>query len=800
MTRLGGEGRFGARALAAFSVNGLSSIGNLVVSVTVARGEPLARLGQFALALSIYVLATGLIRTSITEAVLAPRPGSRPAEVGAGAGRACLVGSVTGGAVVVVGAVLGSPYLVIAGLALPGLVLCDYIKAINLGVGQTRVALVQECIWTGCSVAAVLSALLAPVAPVVVFGAWAAAGALTGFGVAVQQDYPVLPRWGLDRHDTRVAGNFAAQFLVTIGSSQVALSALAAAGGVVGVSIVGAIGAARTIFGPVTLLMATLSSLIVPYLARARPVTRRARLRTTGLVNALAVGLIAPAALAVCLLPDGIGEAMLGANWSAARPLLLLLAVEAVLAPIATVGFAGHRVQGAAGRALLIGCVLGPMRILLFVSGGVLYGAQGAVAALAVLAALTAACWWLSYLTVDASGGHSAAGRPSGTTDSPACSTYRVLATVGAFEPGFRGGGPVRSVAWIADTLPADIELLLVTADHDLGCAEPYPELSGRWIRRNDECDVFYLSPKSLPGWLRAARRIRSRPLDLLYVNSLWSRYSIVAILAAASRLVRVRAILVAPRGELLPGSLGLKRPKKQAFLRIWAPLLKRLDVRWHACSELERDHIRAIFPWARVLVVGNHVDTAEPLPPTGPNPGPLRLVFISRISASKNLALVLAALRDVTQPIDFDVFGPLQDARYWATCQDLMRQLPSHVRVRYLGALPPSAVAPTFSRYDAFVFPTIGENFGHVIIQSLAASCPVICSDHTPWSELIERARGLVVRPLTATSLAASLDQLAGMSPQDRFQARQEAGEAYRKWRLQNANRNVLDEARNFC
>jgi glycosyltransferase involved in cell wall biosynthesis len=48
--------------------------------------------------------------------------------------------------------------------------------------------------------------------------------------------------------------------------------------------------------------------------------------------------------------------------------------------------------------------------------------------------------------------------------------------------------------------------------------------------------------------------------------------------------------------------------------------------------------------------------------------------------------------------------------------------------------------VREVFSRYDAFVLPTLGENVGHVIAESLSASCPVICSDETPWTDLLGR------------------------------------------------------------
>ncbi|WP_327026912.1 hypothetical protein [Micromonospora sp. NBC_01739] len=385
----------------AFAVNGLSSIGNLAVSVSVARGEPLGRLGQFALAFSIYVLVTGLSRTTVTESVLAERAEPSSAEAAYGARRACLLGVLTGAVVVVVGVGHGSSYLAIAGGMLPGLVLYDYVKAMSLGAGETRVAVVQEGLWTGCVLTITLSALVLPITPVLVFATWATTGALIGVLTAVGQRYPVRPGWNLDRRRTKVSAIFAAQFLVTTGSAQLALTGLAVVGGAAGVAVVGALGAARTVFGPVALLTATLNSLIVPFLARSRPRGVRTRLRTAGPVVGLTIALSAPVVIGVCLLPDRAGAALLADNWAVARPLLPLIAVEVLLAPIALVGFAGHRVQGAGGRALLIGGVLGPIRVVSIVAGGVLFGAYGAAGGLALIVVVSASCWCVSYLTLD---------------------------------------------------------------------------------------------------------------------------------------------------------------------------------------------------------------------------------------------------------------------------------------------------------------------------------------------------------------------------------------------------------------
>jgi glycosyltransferase involved in cell wall biosynthesis len=375
---------------------------------------------------------------------------------------------------------------------------------------------------------------------------------------------------------------------------------------------------------------------------------------------------------------------------------------------------------------------------------------------------------------------------------------FRVLATCGTFEPGYRGGGPVRTVARIVDTIPAHIDLSLMTSDRDHGSPEPYPGLSGRWISRH-HCRVFYLDAAGPRQWFRLWHELRAHSYDVLYVNSLWAPiYTIVPIIAARLGVIQVALVLVAPRGELSPSALSLKARKKMLFLRSWRRLLKSMDVVWHASAEMEASQIRAVCPWARIEVCPDQVALPyDPIPAVEPNEGPARLVFIGRISPMKNLELVLNALLFVSAPVEFDIFGPLEDVEYWSRCQSVVGHLPRTVNINYRGELAPSEVRQTFSAYDAFIFPTLGENFGHVIAESLSASCPVICSAETPWSQTLESGGGVVLRELTTGCLRAAIEWVAEMSPKERLDARQKAGEAFRTWRRENEDVNILEQVR---
>ncbi|MEU5564186.1 hypothetical protein [Micromonospora musae] len=385
----------GGRASRALVVGALSSAGNLLLSLTVARHETVTGVGWFALAFSAYVLASGLARAVVTDSVLASP--TAVAQAREGAARALTIGVLSALPVLAAGLAVDSPYLLIAGVAVPGLVLYDFVKAVNLGAGQPRLACGLELLWAVATVLGALLGLVRVVGPVAVFAVWAGAGALIGGLAAVRQRYRVRPGWAAAPGETRVAVSFGAQFLVTTGSAHLALTATAAGAGA---AVVGALSAGRTVLGPVNLLLSTAGALMIPYLVRYRDRPGAVRIRSAARVAALVLGCTAPVAVAVALLPDTIGRHLLAANWDLAQPLLLALALESLLTVAATVGFAGHRVERAGRRALLLGTLLGLIRVPAVLGGALLFGAAGAAGAMVAMALASAVVWWCSYLVL----------------------------------------------------------------------------------------------------------------------------------------------------------------------------------------------------------------------------------------------------------------------------------------------------------------------------------------------------------------------------------------------------------------
>ena len=123
--------------------------------------------------------------------------------------------------------------------------------------------------------------------------------------------------------------------------------------------------------------------------------------------------------------------------------------------------------------------------------------------------------------------------------------------------------------------------------------------------------------------------------------------------------------------------------------------------------------------------------------------PGSLRVVFLSRIVEKKNLLGALQALSGVVGSVELNVYGPAEDPTYLAKCRHAIAQLPGNISVTVHPEVSNAQVPAIFAAHHVFLFPTLGENYGYVIGEALAAGCPVILSDQTPWQGLQEAGAG---------------------------------------------------------
>lgn len=315
----------------------------------------------------------------------------------------------------------------------------------------------------------------------------------------------------------------------------------------------------------------------------------------------------------------------------------------------------------------------------------------------------------------------------------------RIFIILNHYLPGYKAGGPQRTIANMVAQLGDQFEFWILTKDRDATDTQPYQNVQINAWNRVGPSMVYYAAPGA-QGMLKVRQLIGEVLPHAIYLNSFFANGTIRCLLLRRLGLLPRLPVLLAPRGELSPGALGLKAFKKRLYMQIAMAAGLYQDLTWQATAENESDDIRREIGAACQMRMVPNLGAKGALattPTAVKHPGATRLVFISRITPKKNLHAAIEMLRRITGEVVLDIYGPIRDEAYWKQCSDLIATLPANISVSYRGAIEHDRVATTLAGYHFFLLPTLGENFGHAILEALAAGCPVLLSDQTPWRNL---------------------------------------------------------------
>lgn len=314
-------------------------------------------------------------------------------------------------------------------------------------------------------------------------------------------------------------------------------------------------------------------------------------------------------------------------------------------------------------------------------------------------------------------------------------SNRRILIFIDWYYPAYKAGGPLKSVFHLVSQLNERYDFMIVSSNKDIDGKEL--DVNPNEIIEEDGIKKIYLS-ESHQNKKEYARLFSEFRPDVVYLNSLFSvKYSLIPLILFRRKLNL--EVVVAPRGMLGEGALQLKKHKKQLFLKLAKSIGLFKRVLWHATAEEEAQEIIKNFGKGSRIIVASNLSNApckRDLSSYRKNENKLSLVFISRISIKKNLFFILNLLNKIQDKysISLDIYGPIEEPAYWEQC---LREINKNDNLTYRGELHPSQISETLVKYDFFVLPTLNENYGHAIVESINVGVPVLISDNTPWKDL---------------------------------------------------------------
>lgn len=314
----------------------------------------------------------------------------------------------------------------------------------------------------------------------------------------------------------------------------------------------------------------------------------------------------------------------------------------------------------------------------------------------------------------------------------------KILVLNGQYLPGYKGGGPIQSCANMIENLSDKFDFYVLCADRDFKDDKAYENIKINDWNQVGSAKVFYMSPdkQTIRGFNQI---LNSLEFDIMYLNGFFSPiFTIKPLILKWLGKLKEKKIILTPRGDFTGGCEN-KKLKKYSYIYFCKLIGLYRGLTWHATSDLEEKDIKYKFPKAKTFVASNlPAQYSSQQEFMQKNENELRLIFLSRIFPKKNLKYALEVLKEINSGnIVFDIYGPMEDKDYWEECKAVIKEIPHNINVNYCGEVPHSEIFNIFKKYHALFFPTLGENYGHVIVEAMVNNCLVILSrEVTPWDK----------------------------------------------------------------
>jgi glycosyltransferase involved in cell wall biosynthesis len=331
----------------------------------------------------------------------------------------------------------------------------------------------------------------------------------------------------------------------------------------------------------------------------------------------------------------------------------------------------------------------------------------------------------------------------------------RILHVVPTYLPATRYGGPIYAVHGLCRALVArGHEVSVFTTNVD-GPRDSVVPIDVPTIMDGVRIGYFHSEVRRLyvSRGLKQAVRAEINDFDLLHLHSvfLWPTY-------AAGKEARHAGVpyVISPRGMLVP---ELIRERSRWAKAAWLSLFeKRTFARAHGVhltSERElADARRTGIPLPHPFVVANGIDIAD-------RPAVKRdeqtILYFGRLSWKKRIEILIDALPRI--PAARLIIAGNDEEGLTPKLQNRARQAGVEERVTFAGSIERSAKWELLARATVLALPSLSENFGNVVLETLMMETPVVLSPAVGLAADVVSARAGVVTEDFGDSIRTLLD-----------------------------------------
>jgi glycosyltransferase involved in cell wall biosynthesis len=338
----------------------------------------------------------------------------------------------------------------------------------------------------------------------------------------------------------------------------------------------------------------------------------------------------------------------------------------------------------------------------------------------------------------------------------------RVLHVIPSYLPATRYGGPVFATHALCAALVrqgCEVEVATTTIDG----AGDVPVEPGKPVVMDGVTIRYFSSP-----WLRRlyyaprlARALRDAPRpDLVHAHSvfLWPTW-------AAARAARARGIprVLSPRGMLVQ---DLVRRRSPIAKRAWIAMIERGNIESaaaiHVTSEIEAQELRGFgFRLPPLVAIPNGVDVTAALDASSRAPDATEPVVLAlgRVHWKKGLDRLVEAMVHLPR-VKLLIVGNDEEG-YADKLRALAAQRGVMERVEIRGPAYGEEKLRLYRRCTLLALPSLSENFGNVVLEAMAAGCPVVVTPEVGAAPIVRAAGGGIVAAGDPRSLAQAIGSI---------------------------------------
>ncbi|MGY3693174.1 glycosyltransferase involved in cell wall biosynthesis [Bradyrhizobium sp. USDA 3240] len=344
----------------------------------------------------------------------------------------------------------------------------------------------------------------------------------------------------------------------------------------------------------------------------------------------------------------------------------------------------------------------------------------------------------------------------------------RVLIVYRSFFPSLSHLGPATAIRNLMHNMSDDYEFHLLTLNHDFTSgAAMFKTPVHR--ERMGAATVEYI-PRGPAGLRILFDRVRE-DFDVVDIQCAFDPLvAIPTLILKRLGFLRGKRVFHTPHGIFMDVIMSASALKKRLFCRL-ADLTGLYRGVVHLAGspaeehDIRRNHLRR----QEVLMVSQFVESGAPRPTKKEKPpGQLRMAMVGRVTVQKNVTFALDVVRRLTVASSLDIFGEVDDSSYAQQCVEMARAGTGQCDVTFKGNLPKDELFAQLADYDVLLHPTLGENFGHSIVEALTLGLPVLISDKSPWTDVAASNAGWALPLSEPESFVEKLEALHAMGPEE--------------------------------